>query len=814
MSKTFALSISVGAALTASFGLAFSKAKKNITSFGSTIKSLESGQAKLTRFRNLKTGINQTEKALADAQTEVSRLAREMATVENPSSQMTGAFNRAKATAKRLKMELDTQRVSLHSLRGEMAAAGLKTKGLAAQNTRLAKAITKAKNAQKGLKNVMAAKSAVAAKRSQFRSQALDAVALGYALQVPFRAAINFEQSMAEVKSISGATDCSFKKLTGQAKQLGRDTLFSASEAAQGMKYLSMAGFDVNQTMAAMPGLLNLAQAAGSDLGFTADAASDILSAFKMKAADMGTVGDVLVKTFTTSNTSMELLTETMKYVAPVANAAGMSLQETAAMAGMLGNVGIKGSQAGTAMRAAIVRLAGPPRMAAKALAKLGVATKDAGGNMRPVVDILADLAAKTQSMGSGDRLESFKKIFGVEAAAAMTEMVGQAGAGGIQKYIEKIRAAQGAAAQVAKTQANTTRGTMKALGSAMESLAITSATLFFPAVRAMASGLRAVANATTGLVARFPIATKIIGGLVAGLIGAKIAGLALGYTWTYLKGGFLAVKGAILGVKSALILARTYTVAFGLASKATAAGQAMMTAAQWALNVALNANPIGLVVAGVAALGAAAYVVWRNWATIKSAVLGFWDSITGFFDNFSLADCGMKIIKTLVSGITSVSMAPFNAVKAIFSKVRSLLPFSDAKTGPLSDLTGSGQAIVRTIARGVRQEGKGRIGAEMSRVLSGGIIPAPGASPAWSMRRPSAPFPRIGNCDLSTPSLAGAVASGPISITLAPKIYLNGSGAPEEVRRSVDLAMGESERRLMETMSRINHNERRLAFV
>lgn len=153
----------------------------------------------------------------------------------------------------------------------------------------------------------------------------------------------DFEAAMSRVGAISGATGKEFKMLEKTAMELGKTTVFSASEAAEGMQYLAMAGYDANEIVAAMPGVLNAAAAGQVELGTAADITSNVLSGFGLQASETSRVADVLTKAFTSSNTSMESLGETMKYAAPIARAAGFSLEETAAAAGVLGDAGIQG---------------------------------------------------------------------------------------------------------------------------------------------------------------------------------------------------------------------------------------------------------------------------------------------------------------------------------------------------------------------------------------------------------------------------------------------------------------------------------------
>jgi len=248
------------------------------------------------------------------------------------------------------------------------------------------------------------------------RGGMVDAVAGFYALKTaigaPINAAIGFEAAMSKVGAVSRASDTQLSLLTSTARKLGAETAWSASQAAQGMEFLSMAGFSVNDVVAAMPGMLDLASASGADLGRTADIASNILSGFAIEAGEMGRVGDVLTNTFTSSNTNLEMLGNTMSYVAPVAAAVGASIETTAAMAGKLGDAGIQGSQAGTALRAMFTRLSAPPRKAAKAIENLRLEMQDANGVLRDTPDILSEV---NSAMGGSEEAEKVIRSLGVE---------------------------------------------------------------------------------------------------------------------------------------------------------------------------------------------------------------------------------------------------------------------------------------------------------------------------------------------------------------------------------------------------------------
>src|SRR5690625_5089123 len=218
---------------------------------------------------------------------------------------------------------------------------------------------------------------------------------LGYAVKVT----ADFESAMSRVGALSGATDKEMAELTQTAKDLGVTTVFSSSEAAEGMQYLSMAGFETNEIIAAMPGLLNTAAAGQLDLGTAADITSNILSGFGIEATETGRVADVLTKAFTSSNTTMESLGESFKMLAPTANAPGVPIEDAAAAVGLLGDAGIQGSMAGSQLSRALTRLAGPASQAADVMEEIGFNAFGSSGKMKPLEDSIRELSDSTSDI-------------------------------------------------------------------------------------------------------------------------------------------------------------------------------------------------------------------------------------------------------------------------------------------------------------------------------------------------------------------------------------------------------------------------------
>lgn len=299
---------------------------------------------------------------------------------------------------------------------------------------------------------------------------AIGAKAVGVAMDA-FKTAADFESSMSRVGALSGATRSEMALLTQEAKDLGATTVFSASQAAEGMSFLAMAGYKTNDIIAAMPGLLDAAAAGQTELGETADIVSNILSGFGIAASETGRVADVLTKTFTSSNTDLRMLGYTMKYVAPVAKSLGFSLEEVSAAAGTLGNAGIQADMAGTSLRMGLLRLANPPKEAAKALRKLNVEVAK-NGKMKDLATIIEDMSAGMAKLSETDRAAFVAEIVGTEAASSFLTLI-DAGPEKLRAFTRELERSNGAAKTIATRQLDNFNGSVKLLESALESLKI-----------------------------------------------------------------------------------------------------------------------------------------------------------------------------------------------------------------------------------------------------------------------------------------------------------------------------------------------------
>ena len=477
------------------------------------------------------------------------------------------------------------------------------------------------------------------------------------AISGPVRTAARFEEQIAKVGAVARATEEDQLKLSDAARMYGKMTPFSSIQVAQAMEYLAMAGFPVQKILEALPGLLDLSTASTTDLARTSDIASDILSGFGLEASEMSRVADILTATTTSSNVSLDQLGETMKYVGPIAKAAGMEIEEASAMAGLLGNVGIKGSMAGTVMRSMLQKLAAPTSAASDLLAELGLKTKDAEGNLRAIPDILFDIAGKLQGMGSAKRIEILKILVGEEAATGISELIDQEGASrAISIYAEELRRSQGVSSRVAQKMNETTSGSFKALSSAVESLSISFGSLLLPAATSLANGLRKLVGWVDDFMQKFPGLTRWVGYAIAVLAGlflviavvaAALAGIlgtmaavVIGLKWLALRSllavfsmGKLAVS--VWSVGRAMFVAASrgvWVFTKSLVLLAVAGIKKVITGLR-ALAIALVSNPV---FAAAALLALAAGMVVLHWDKVKEFFLTIWEKIKPVWEAFA----------------------------------------------------------------------------------------------------------------------------------------------------------------------------------
>lgn len=289
-------------------------------------------------------------------------------------------------------------------------------------------------------------------------------------------AAINagksFEAGMSEVQAISGASRKDLEALTNKAKEMGATTKFSATQASEGLKYMAMAGWNSQQMIDGLPGVMNLAAASGEDLGTVSDIVTDALTAMGLKAGDSAHFADVLATAASSSNTNVAMMGETFKYAAPLAGTLGYNIEDLSQAIGLMANAGIKGSQSGTSLRSILTRLASPPSDAAKAMEKYGISIKNSDGSMKSLMEVMENMRDSLQGLPEDEKAAAASALGGQEAMSGLLAII-NASESDFDNLSKAIDNASGAAQDQADIMNDNLQGALYELGSAAESAGI-----------------------------------------------------------------------------------------------------------------------------------------------------------------------------------------------------------------------------------------------------------------------------------------------------------------------------------------------------
>lgn len=298
------------------------------------------------------------------------------------------------------------------------------------------------------------------------------------------KSGMDFEAQMSKVQAISGANAEEMQLLTDKAKEMGAKTKFSATESAQALEYMAMAGWKTDQMVSGLPGIMNLAAASGEDLASVSDIVTDALTGFGLKASDSAHFADVLAKASSSSNTNVALMGETFKYAAPVAGALKYSIEDTAVAIGLMANAGIKGEQAGTALRGILTNLAKPSDQVAGYMDALGVSLTDTQGNVKPLSALMVDLRQKFAGLTDAQKAEYAAGIAGKNSLSGFLAIVNASDAD-FNNLTQAIANSDDTAQQMADTMNNNLSGQLTLLKSAVEGAGIT----FYEAIAGKATG-------------------------------------------------------------------------------------------------------------------------------------------------------------------------------------------------------------------------------------------------------------------------------------------------------------------------------------
>lgn len=484
------------------------------------------------------------------------------------------------------------------------------------------------------------------------------------------KTAADFDSAMSQVAAVSGATGKDFDALRNKAREMGAKTKFSATEAAEAMNYMAMAGWKTEDMLDGIEGVMNLAAASGEDLATTSDIVTDALTAFGLSAKDSGHFADILAAASSNANTNVSMMGETFKYCAPIAGALGFSAEDTAEAIGLMANAGIKSSQAGTALRTIMNNLAGDVKISGKAIGDVTIATTNADGSMRDLSDILSDCRSAFRNLTESEKAQAAESLVGKNAMSGFLALM-NAGQGDIDKLSSAIDNCDGSAEKMATTMQDNLAGQLTILKSQLQELAISFGDILMPAIRSIVSKLQGFVDKLNGMdegtkrtIVTIALLVASIGPLLV-IIGTAISKIGVAMQgFVKLANGISKLKVAIQGGTG--VLGKLGAALGGISA------------------------PVLAVVAVIAVLVAAFVHLWKTNEGFRDAIIGTWnrikDTISGFCQGivdrlnalgFQFTDI-VDVLKTVWDGFCQV-LAPifegvFNNIANILSTVTGVI--------------------------------------------------------------------------------------------------------------------------------------------
>jgi TP901 family phage tail tape measure protein len=566
---SYQIAFTIGAALAGSFTGTFNKTAATMGGLQKKMDEIGKNQSLLKNYQSIQGNMAKNSQLFQSAQERVKQLGQQMQNTSAPTRKMQEEFAQAYEAAYKLEQKVKGQEKELGKLGNSLSQAGIDTRNFSneqarlAQSTQLAAQAAKLQQAQARVQETQGAVDATKQRLGNMKGEILASAGIVMAFKAPIQQAAVFEQAMARVQAVTGnntdlkAGAANMKMLSEQARQLGRDTQFTATQVANSQEMLARAGFSTTEIVATMPGLLNMAAAEGMDLANAADISASVLRGFNLDASQSMRVSDVLAKASATTNTSIATLGESMKVVAPVAAGLGISFEQTAAMIGVMGNAGIKGSLAGNALKAGLLRLSKEPAAVEKALREMGLASRDAQGRLYTLPSLMKDLNTQMKGMGEADQMEILSRIFGSEAASGMLAIMNAAtGEVDLINQLEiAYKNANGTSSEMADIMNDTAQGAMARLSSATESLSMDVGNVLLPAFTLIVDGLANFIVQVSTLAKEYPLVTKFVVGGAAAFGAATVAITTLRLAVLGVKLPFLIMQAAIARAKAEALL-------------------------------------------------------------------------------------------------------------------------------------------------------------------------------------------------------------------------------------------------------------------
>ena len=447
----------LGAQLGKDFNSTFSSARSILTATQKEIQALNKQQSDIAGYTRQQQSIEKSNQKLETYQKQLENVQKEIAQTESYNSSLANKEVELQAKIKSIEEEIAAKTSKLNQMGAALSESGVDVKNLSDESARLEKELGELRDAEekagkeaesfgdKGADAFTAIGDAIVAAGI---ATALKAIYDGYKECISLSS--DFEERMSTVEALSGASDSEMKQLSALAKELGATTKFTAIESGEAMTYMGMAGWNAQQMMAGMDGVLQLAAASGEDLGTVSDIVTDDLTAFELAASDAGHFADILAAAATNSNTNVGLMGETFKYVAPLFGTMKWSAEDAAVAVGLMANAGIKGTQAGTSLKTALANLIAPTTKMQAVMDELDISITKADGSAMDFGEIMVMLRDRFAGLSEQEQAAAASAIFGKEAMSGMLNII-NASESDFDKLTNSIENCAGSAKKMAE---------------------------------------------------------------------------------------------------------------------------------------------------------------------------------------------------------------------------------------------------------------------------------------------------------------------------------------------------------------------------
>jgi len=678
MAKIYELAFKIGGSINNSFNNTFKTANKKIHGLNSSINNLEKSKSNIDKFQKLRASTEKTAAKFNIARLNIKRLNKEISSTEKPNKKLIKQLESENKKRDKLEQTLVTQRSKLSGLNRTMIQSGVNTGNLSSENERLARSIYKSRIEQKKFNTILAKQKINKNKRDNHRSRIFDAAGAGAAIIAPvvfpIKKAIDFESSMADVrKTVNFDTPEGFMKFSKMISELPRTAKIPLNQ--EELAQIAAAGGQLGIVAKELPSFIKSTAKMSIAFDMSADKAGEsaakLSNVYGIPISGINNLGDAVNHLSDNTAAKAHEMVDVLLRIGGTAKNIGLTAVQTSALGNSMIALGKQPEIAGTSISFMLSKLATVDKQGEKfnnALDLMGMSADDLKDNLQnDAQGAILEFLESIEKVEQSDRQGVIVDLFGEEQAKHIGTLVG-----GLDKYrhslklISKQSNYAGSVQKEFENRSKTTANNLKLLSATTTEASIKFGNLLLPYVNKAINGFDYLAQKAVLFIDTYPGITKFIGlsaATAAGIMGVVAAGSAAGYMASFVSGGFLALSKTFMLLKNSLILSKVQLIAVSVWQKVVAVSTGLMTAAQWALNAALSANPIVLI--GAAIVGAAV-LIYKYWKPISGFFTGMWDSMS-------------KKMKPVLDYFKKM----YDRAKSLFSYLKPLISwFSDDEQG------------------------------------------------------------------------------------------------------------------------------------